>query len=684
MKLHHTETEVHGSSNIEMTGFRIATSAKAFRILSSNLYKYKVRAIIRELSCNAVDGHIALSKTGVDVSQTFDVTIPTPLTEYFSVRDYGIGMSHEDIMGLYTTYFASTKSDSNDYVGALGLGSKSPFSYTDSFTISSWFDGMKRVYTAFIKDGEPNIVKTYESVSDEPSGVEINVPVFDNFDEWSSEARRVYASFDEYTPKFVNKNIQFTKIKSGLNRDSEYSAGVYAVMGGVVYPIPLEFHKNRLISLHSRYAYFIKFEMGELDITPSREELSLDEDTIEKLNSRMDAIEAGDYAKIDEILAKDIDIRIMHREIGENLPIGTWGVIGQRVVHGKKLSEWTSQFDRGYIDNMIAVNHDTRVSRKRCIRTRWSFSGTINPHRIMSMLAQPVPCIIDDLTSNSNRVIEGIIKLGELKARSVVGYIFKDDVALDIYVSSWHSSYKPKVIRLSEWKDKALAIMKSTAPRQVSQVNRNPNVIKWVDGVSSEIFMSAKDIRDGKLDMDWIKIDSEYAYFSCELKSLATSKTLCEISKANVYMLRSPLYKAACEVKQPIGVEFIIDIVKSRKIDCDDVGIDIPRWVYRFIACKSNKNVKIVVDEIMKQCMLKDGVNVHIKNAFSFLLNSKDEELLKAILEYTRTLNELRDICKSNYMKIYKENALIIHAIDTGYITNDERMDEIAKLFVIS
>jgi hypothetical protein len=46
-------------SNVgEIGEFRIRNSAKAFNILSSGLYANKVRAIVRELSCNAVDSHI--------------------------------------------------------------------------------------------------------------------------------------------------------------------------------------------------------------------------------------------------------------------------------------------------------------------------------------------------------------------------------------------------------------------------------------------------------------------------------------------------------------------------------------------------------------------------------------------------------------------------------------------------
>ena len=43
----------------QVSEFKIRNSAKAFGILSSGLYANKIRAIIRELGCNAVDSHVA-------------------------------------------------------------------------------------------------------------------------------------------------------------------------------------------------------------------------------------------------------------------------------------------------------------------------------------------------------------------------------------------------------------------------------------------------------------------------------------------------------------------------------------------------------------------------------------------------------------------------------------------------
>ena len=47
-------------SNVGNTGeFKIKNSRKAFQILSSGLYSNKIKAIIRELSTNALDSHRA-------------------------------------------------------------------------------------------------------------------------------------------------------------------------------------------------------------------------------------------------------------------------------------------------------------------------------------------------------------------------------------------------------------------------------------------------------------------------------------------------------------------------------------------------------------------------------------------------------------------------------------------------
>ena len=182
-------------SNVGEVGeFRIRNSAKAFSILSSGLYSNKIRAIIRELSCNAVDSHIAAG----NASTPYDIHLPNTLEPWFSIRDYGLGLTHDQVINLYTTYFESTKTDSNEFIGALGLGSKSPFSYIDNFTVTAIKDGRKGIYTAFINEhGIPSIALMMEEETTDPNGVEVRFAVDQryDFDKFRSEARFVYEYF---------------------------------------------------------------------------------------------------------------------------------------------------------------------------------------------------------------------------------------------------------------------------------------------------------------------------------------------------------------------------------------------------------------------------------------------------------------------------------------------------------
>ncbi|UIW11630.1 MAG: hypothetical protein [Enterobacter phage ENC7] len=278
----------------ERTKFKMATSAKTFKILSSTIYKYKIRAIIREISCNAIDGHLVAGNMN-----PFDVQLPTVLDPRFIVRDYGTGLSDWMVKEVFTTYFESTKTDTDELIGALGLGSKSPFCYTETFTIESIQDGIKRAYTAYMDNGEPFVDQIYEIETDEPNGVQITVPVkVEDIAEWEKEAARVYEPFTGIRPRFIGVQIDVNwQPKEADDRgiirykSANYS-GVYARMGNICYPIDLDMFENSLFYCYrnTNYAYILDFPLGSLDFMPSREELSLDKVTKKVITDRLDKI----------------------------------------------------------------------------------------------------------------------------------------------------------------------------------------------------------------------------------------------------------------------------------------------------------------------------------------------------------------------------------------------------------
>lgn len=287
-------------SNVgEIGEFRIRNSAKAFSILSSGLYANKIRAVIRELSCNAVDSHVAAGKQDTP----FDIHLPNQLEPWFSIRDYGTGLNHEQVTSIYTTYFESTKTNSNDFIGALGLGSKSPFSYTDNFTVTAVKDNVKGIYTAFINDqGVPSIALMTQEDTTEPSGVEIKFSVSDRYDfsKFQDEARQVYTYFKLRPVVGGVNNFQFRDVEydtenivPGVHsyRDGRRSV---AVMGNIAYPIEVPNADQTLGELRGllNCGLELHFGIGELDFQASREGLSYITQTIDSIKRKLEAVNA--------------------------------------------------------------------------------------------------------------------------------------------------------------------------------------------------------------------------------------------------------------------------------------------------------------------------------------------------------------------------------------------------------
>lgn len=288
-------------SNVGEVGeFRIRNSAKAFSILSSGLYANKIRAIIREYSCNAVDSHVEAG----NADTPFDIHLPNSLEPWFAVRDYGVGLDEQQVRNIFTTYFESTKTETDDLIGGLGLGSKSAFSFTDNFTIVAIKNGMKRVYTAFINDqGVPSIAPMGEEVSDEPAGVEIRFAVEDSYDfrKFYNEAQHVYKHFKlrpvvsggigEFT--FADPEYSDRDIIPGVHANDRGYGSSYAIMGNIEYPLDIPGNMDLGEVGHLlRCGLTIEFGIGELDIQASREGLSYIPETVAAVKAKLEAVNA--------------------------------------------------------------------------------------------------------------------------------------------------------------------------------------------------------------------------------------------------------------------------------------------------------------------------------------------------------------------------------------------------------
>lgn len=278
-------TETSGS--FQTSGFRIEASAKAFKLLSSNPYKFKVRAVIREITCNALDAN-----TDAEVSAVPRVHLPTKLEPWFSVADNGKGLSPDDIRDVYTVYFCSTKTNSNKLIGALGIGAKSPLCLVDSFIVKSVCDGVKYQYSVYKdENGLPQMALLSSCPTEDPSGVEVVVNVMGRDIEFQDEAVEVFKYFDvipEINISSVKEKIvaarEFKVKGDGFAFNTGYGS-CKAIMGNVAYDIPHGYGLD--------IDGYIRFEIGDLDFDLGRESLSLDSKTIANLKARVEQVRDG-------------------------------------------------------------------------------------------------------------------------------------------------------------------------------------------------------------------------------------------------------------------------------------------------------------------------------------------------------------------------------------------------------
>lgn len=291
----------------QTTNFTAEVGGKFFDIVLDKLYTNKPRSIIRELSTNCYDSHVAAGKADVP----FYVQLPTSLDANITFRDYGVSLTHEQVMHLYTTVFASTKTEgenADDFVGAFGLGSKTPYAYTDSFVVTAWLNGEKRVYVATRgADGTPSLTHLTTEPSDEEQGFSVSFPVQEqDFYRFRSEAETVFEGFDVkpivpglelkiQSPLFSGENWTVTPGHSNAIRQ-----------GCVIYPL----HDGLNIETSLRYGFrlTVTVPIGTADVAANREALSLDDVTIANVTEAFAVANKELEAQVTEFLLDAPDL----------------------------------------------------------------------------------------------------------------------------------------------------------------------------------------------------------------------------------------------------------------------------------------------------------------------------------------------------------------------------------------
>lgn len=261
-------------------------------ILSNQLYEDPELAIVREYATNAIDAHIAAG-----VERQIEVETPSDLKPVLIVRDFGVGLDADEIREIYSAYGASTKRDTDDQTGMLGLGCKSAFAYCDQFTLVSVKAGVETtVSVSRDETGAGRMKILSEDDTEAGNGTVITIPAKSG-NEIAEKAREF---FRFWKPGTVLLDGEDPPALGGFQLTDDIHVtdghGDVIVMGNVPYPTDLEVlaHGQRAV------AYV---EMGAVHFTPSREGLQDTKRTRDTIEAIQEAFNTAREAAMERELA---------------------------------------------------------------------------------------------------------------------------------------------------------------------------------------------------------------------------------------------------------------------------------------------------------------------------------------------------------------------------------------------
>ena len=252
-------------------------------ILRSQIYSDKLLAVIREYSTNAVDAN-----TEAGITDPISIVLPTLEDPVLSFRDFGHGLSDEEVCNLYVKYGASTKRSSNDYTGCLGIGCKAGFAYGDSFQVISYTKSHITTWLARIDESQRGTISMLNKQpnTNRATGTDVRVTIRkSDIDSCVTKAKE----FFKYWKVQPHCNIELDKLniiestddwalqadKNGHYQYARNYGGANLVMGNIRYPIDhnqLNINNDAALLAQSN-SVIIYAPLGAVDIAANRESL---------------------------------------------------------------------------------------------------------------------------------------------------------------------------------------------------------------------------------------------------------------------------------------------------------------------------------------------------------------------------------------------------------------------------
>jgi len=316
-----TEEKKYESLGVESKTFSVDTNdTMIIKLLRDKMYKNKIAAVCREVVSNSRDANREAGRSEVPVVVEITNSLGSLISDeetYITFQDNGIGISPERMDNIFLKYGGSTKRDTDEYTGGFGIGAKTPFAYSNEFVIITIVEEKgvrtKYEYQAVISsNGKSEVSRMLllgSEVTQEQTGTKICVPIKEE-DRNTFEKELIFVvSLWEVKPilKGFNQKITLEVIKETkeyiLMKDTKEGDSLYGDKSiiGLIDEIPYLLNSDSLKRYYNLFGevnsqlrnvtntyIVLKYNVGEISVSGSREDVEYIEDNLAKFKNSLD------------------------------------------------------------------------------------------------------------------------------------------------------------------------------------------------------------------------------------------------------------------------------------------------------------------------------------------------------------------------------------------------------------
>lgn len=316
-----TGLEINSDINSIQAGISNENMSIVFDMMSKNLYSRPLPSLIREISSNMIDSCTDAKNTNSCIIELKHDKEDN--SKYLSFQDFGTGLSPDSMINTYMNYFSSTKRNDNTTLGQFGIGSKSPLSYQDSFYINTVYNNKEYNYIYSRGINKPELISLHgyteqskQIIYIDDNGIErfkteiVKVPIGIMTSKCNGTEIKVLIKEEDigytlnialYNELYYFDNIHFKnlsnldnnyqiyeldtfKLRNVQNESLTLNKELHIILGQVTYPI--DWKVLGIPKIDTRVG--LKFNIGELQVTPNRESIRYIDGTKELILNKIE------------------------------------------------------------------------------------------------------------------------------------------------------------------------------------------------------------------------------------------------------------------------------------------------------------------------------------------------------------------------------------------------------------